>query len=279
MEKPSETPLKQIKALLLSILQHGAIIPFQNNSSSLEILIASLQDPETHSSSAPVFEFLDNCIIRFVEKSVKYYEDLNILSATSIDADTPSSTGQISPLFAALVEQWPYVVKSSEESEKFEIARWLARYIGYSKQLLGDETFLTTVRNKLVSHAGDPECRAVLESAFHEQREYSFPPGQRVSILQSPHTSVKEQSQSTVLSAETQEMLQGPQAEDEDHPGLHRWMRKDVQEAIDDGDIGALLFCVCSEHKDIRKQALINIEKFMAKVEVGTIDMALKLEA
>lgn len=225
-----------------------------------------------------MFEFLDKCIIRFVQKSVKYYEELNILSHVYTDADTPSWTGQISPLFATLVEQWPYVVKSGEGSEKLEVAQWLARYIGYSKQLVGDEALLANVRDKLVSHAGDRKCRAILEKAFQEQRNDGFPLDQQISIQPSLSNSIKEHSQPTASSADTEEMLQGPQAEDEDHPGLRRWMRKDGQEAIDDGDVGELVICVCSEHEDIRKQALINIEKFMAKLEVGIVHIHVYLE-
>ncbi len=232
------------------------------------VIIASLQGPETQSSSARVFEFLDKCIIRFVQKSVKYYEDLNLLSNLCTDIDTPSWTGQISPLVAALLEQWPYVVKSAEESEKLEIAHWLARYIGYTKQLVGDDTLLAAVRAKLVGHAMDRKCLAVLEKAFQEQRKDGFPENQQISIQQSPPKSFKEHPQPTAFSADDEEILQGPEAEDEDHPGLRRWMRNDVQEAIDDGDLGELIICVCSEHKNIRKQALINIEKFMAKLEV-----------
>lgn len=253
--------------MLRSILQRSAVIPIQNNSSSLEVMIASLRDPETQCSSIRVFEFLDTCIIRYVPKSVKYYEDLNILHA---DGNTSSWTGQISPLFATLVEQWPYVAKSAKESEKLEIAQWLARYLGYSRQLEGDETLLATVRDQMVSHAGDRRCRAVLEKAFKEEKKDGFPPDQQISVQHSLPKSVKVHPQPTAFSADTEEMLQGPQAENDDHPGLRRWMRKDVQEAIDDGDVGELIICICSEHEDIRKQALVNIERFMAKLEVST---------
>lgn len=230
-------------------------------------MIASLHDPETQRSSICVFEFLDKCIIRYVQKSVKYYEDLNLLYA---DGSTSSWTGQISPLFATLVEQWPYVAKSAEESEKLEIAQWLARYVGYSRQLVGDETLLASVRDQLVSHAGDRKCRAVLEKAFKERKKDGFPPDQQISIQHSLPESVIEHPQPTALSADTEDLLRRPQAENDDHPGLRRWMRKDVQEAIDDGDVGELVICICSEHEDIRKQALVNIEKFMAKLEVST---------
>ena len=234
-------------------------------------MIASLQDLEPQGSSARVFEFLDKCIIHFVQKAVKYYEDWNTPSDAYMDPGFRSWTGQTSPLFATLVEQWPYVVKSGEESEKLEIARWLARYIGYSTQSIGDEAILATVLDKLISPTRDRDCRAALETAFQEKREDGFPLVRQITIRHSSPNSVEEHSQPTALGADTEEMLRGPQAEDEDHPGLRRWMRKDIQEAIYDGELGELVNCVCSEHEDIRKQALIKIEKFMAKLEVGTI--------
>lgn len=256
--------------MLRSILERSAVIPIQDNSASLEVIIASLHNSQNRNSSARVFVFLDKCIIRFVQKSVKYYEDMNLLSKVYTVTNTPSWSRRISPLFATLVEQWPYVVKSGEESERLEIAQWLARYIGYSKQLVGDNTVLATVRDKLVNHATDHKCRALLEQAFQEQRKGGFPEDQQISIQQLLPESVKQDPQPTASDTSIEELLQGPQAEDEDHSGLRRWMRKDVQEAIDDGDIGELVICVCSEHEEIRKQALRNIEKFMTKLEVDT---------
>jgi nucleolar pre-ribosomal-associated protein 1 len=46
-----------------------------------------------------------------------------------------------------------------------------------------------------------------------------------------------------------------PAPESDNHPELFRWAQKDIDLAIEDGDIDALILCLCSQHTDIRRQA------------------------
>jgi len=269
VEKPPGTPLKQIKALLCSIIQQTAIIQQQTHSSSLEVLVASLQGSKTWTSSPSVYQFLDNCIIRFVQKAVKYYEDLVFISEFGSKSDAPSQGRPTSLLFATLVEQWPFIVKSVKEREKLKISQWIARYLGYSKQIGEDEALLAAVRDKLVHDVGDHDCRAALQNAFKEQRKDGFPLEQQIQDQDLRPNSEPLQTSASTLDIE--EMLQGPPKEDKDHPGLNRWTQKDIQEAVEDGDVGELAMCFCSGHEEIRKEALVNLHKFIAKLKVANI--------
>ena len=56
--------------------------------------------------------------------------------------------------------------------------------------------------------------------------------------------------------------------EDERHAALHKWEREDLTEALEQGDIGELLLCLCSGHEEIRRQAHSAITRFMAKLKV-----------
>jgi nucleolar pre-ribosomal-associated protein 1 len=63
--------------------------------------------------------------------------------------------------------------------------------------------------------------------------------------------------------------LEAPPEEDEKHIGLTRWKKKDLSEAIDDGDIGELLLCLCSKHAEIRLQAINNTRQLMATLDAS----------
>ena len=60
-----------------------------------------------------------------------------------------------------------------------------------------------------------------------------------------------------------------PLAEGDDYPQLRAWARKPKAEAIEEGDIGRLLFCLGSMHQEVRSQALIGLRQFSSALEVG----------
>jgi len=63
--------------------------------------------------------------------------------------------------------------------------------------------------------------------------------------------------------------LELPPQEDEKHTGLNRWRKKDLEESIEDGDVGELLICLCSKHAEIRLQAVTNIHLLMSRLDVS----------
>lgn len=218
-----------------------------------------------------MFEFLDQCIIRFVQRPVKYYEDLMYILEHGEKTDTTFGARSTSLLFATLMEQWPFIGKSAKADEKLDISRWLARYLGYSKQTGEDAILLTAVRDKLVHDAGSHERRAVLKNAFQEQSNDVFPSEQRVNCPDLHSNSAVEPQPVHTSTLDTGNFLRGPPIENEDHPGLSRWMRKDIPDSLEDGDVGELVMCFCSGYEEIRKQALVSLDRFVAKLKVGTL--------
>lgn len=263
-------PLKRIKLLLCSPLRRAGILSSQGNSVRLEVLAASLKGEHAGKSSLAVLNFLENCMLRFSQKSLKYYEETRALSAAaSTPADQTDSAGPANPLLATLVEQWPFVVKAANTDEQLQVARWLARFLSYSRQSGEDEILISTVRERLMDATDTPDCRAALMETFESTQLADFLSDAQAVDDVPPLDSEKKAPQNPGRDLASEFKLHGqPPKENEDHPGLNRWRRKDVQAAIEDGDISELVICSCSRHEEIRKQADISIKQFMSKLKV-----------
>jgi nucleolar pre-ribosomal-associated protein 1 len=238
---------------------------------ALDALIASLEPPAGSSSpSAEVLEFLDDCCARFIKVPIKYFDDL----------DTMRSTAQVeifSPLLMTLVEQWPFKGGETATGTSAEpLAQWLSKLLYLLKLIGEDESMLSAVRDTLVESAGKP-YKEVLKDAFlwkmSKQRAKEslklatgadFSGSERSSASPTP----QEEAATSAKAVPTVDLELPPQ-EDEKHTGLTRWRKKEIDEAIEDGDIGELLLCLCSKHMEIRLQAISSIRQLMAKIGVS----------
>ena len=61
----------------------------------------------------------------------------------------------------------------------------------------------------------------------------------------------------------------GPPQEPTDHPELHGWAREEIQDAVIDGSVGKLVFCLCSKDVSVRKESLNQIRSLSEKLKVG----------
>jgi nucleolar pre-ribosomal-associated protein 1 len=52
------------------------------------------------------------------------------------------------------------------------------------------------------------------------------------------------------------------------HNALHKWEREEIEAALEQGHIDELILCLCSEHEEVRRQAVANLVRFMAKLKV-----------
>jgi hypothetical protein len=93
------------------------------------------------------------------------------------------------------------------KERELKISQWIARYLGYSKQLGEDEALLAAVRDKLVHDVGDHDCRAALQNAFKEQRRMGSLEQQIQDQDLRPNSEPLQTSASTL---DIEEMLQGP---------------------------------------------------------------------
>jgi nucleolar pre-ribosomal-associated protein 1 len=260
------------KVLLQSIIRECAILKPDTRVSSLDVLVLSLEESQGGKFSDTLYGFLDNCVLRFVKRPVKYYDIL-----TSLAGDNESSqieSRRIDLLLIVILEQWPFLIKASTAPDTVGVAMWLIRYLELSIPAGGNPALLSQIRDKLRNEAKDNDCRAMLSKALKEPGD-SGQLGKFENLA--PSRCIVRDQDSTALgqpkafAPPEAPFLSRPPGEDEDHVGLRKWTQKDIQDAIGEGSVGDLIFCLCSKHEDIRKQAQSGLVTFMAKLEVRKI--------
>jgi nucleolar pre-ribosomal-associated protein 1 len=263
-----------IKVLLLGIVRDHDMLQMKTSPDAFDALIASLGGP--CGSSELVLGFLDDCCSRFVKGPVKYFDDLDTLCAKT--SRTYSDIAAISPLLLTLVEQWPFKGEKPEKGNPAEpLAQWLSKLLYLLKLIGEDEPLLELVRDALVASA-DKAYQDVLKDAFlwkmgkEKAKEAlklatgaDFSGSERSTASPVPPPEAAPAAATPLVPVD----LELPPEEDEKHVGLNRWRKKDLEESIEDGDVGELLLCLCSKHAEIRLQAVTNIRQLMSRLDVS----------
>ena len=255
-----------LRVLLESVVRECTILK-PEQFVSLNVLVLSLQG-----LSDAVYKFLDNCVLRFVRKPVKYHDAL--LSLSDEVQSSQTEIGRLDLLLLVVLEQWPFLTRTLVPSDqKTSVAEWLARYLNLLVNAGGDLTLLSQIRDRLRSDVEDRKCHEVLEKAFDEPAGAQIPGELQCTLPPNRDmlhpTIVNRGEPKRTLHPQTP-LPPGPPAEDQDHFGLRKWTHKDVQEAIEDGSIEDLIYCLCSKYGEIRKEAQKCLRAFMTKLEVGT---------
>jgi nucleolar pre-ribosomal-associated protein 1 len=261
-----------IKVLLIDIVRDHEMLQMKTSPAALDALIASLGS--SCGFSPLVLEFLDDCCARFVKQPIKFFDDLDVLCSKT---SQPSlNVEAFSPLLMTLVEQWPFKGEKSEKGNPAEpLAQWLSKFLYLLKLIGEDEAALELVRDTLVVSA-DKAYQDILKDSFlwkmgkEKAKEAlklatgaDFSGSERSTTSPMPLEEPEEPAKTLVTMD-----LELPPEEDENHMGLNRWRKKDLEESIEDGDIGELLICLCSKHIEIRMQAVSNIRQLMSTLNV-----------
>lgn len=243
---------------------------------ALDALIASLgASPGSSAPSVEVLEFLDDCCSRFVKTPIKYFDDID--SVCTRNAQDVSGTGSFSTLLMTFVEQWPFRGGDKVTSNAAEpLAQWLSKLLYLLKLIGEDEAMLSSVRDAMVESAAKAH-KDVLKDAFlwkmgkeSAKEALKLATGADFSGSERSTSSPSPSSEIEPKAANGPGIdLEAPPAEDEKHTGLTRWKKKDLSEAIDDGDVGELLLCLCSKHAEIRLQAVNGVRQLMATLDAS----------
>ena len=252
-----------------------------NSHYSLNALNLSLQDFGSWKASDSVFEFLDNCILRLARNTIHYYDLASSIVFYEEHSVEPSDI-RIDLLLVAVMEQWPFLVKSVDPAALQNISLWLVRYVeavkltssynGSDMHGSGTANFLSHIKSEIRTQTEDKACQQILGSGWEDPLKLGMSEEAVKSASANHEETVTDRN--TRTQEETQEMpgnlvSSGPPQEDEDHPGLTRWSREDIGDAVSEGAIGDLFLCLCSQHMEIRKQALSSVDALMRKLEVS----------
>jgi nucleolar pre-ribosomal-associated protein 1 len=264
-----------VKSLLSAVLQDQEMLQTRTSPDALDALIASLEPAAGSVPSTDVLDFVDDCCARFIKVPIKYFDDLDAMCAKASIAR--ADIGPFSALLMTFVEQWPFKGGESATGPAAEaLAGWLSKAL-YLFNLIGeDEAVLTLVRDSLIESAGKT-YKEVLKDAFL-WKMYKARAKEALKLATGADFSGSERSSASPVPQTEAEAptktepvidLEEPPQEDERHAGLTRWRKKEIEEAIEDGDIGELLLCLCSRHQEIRIQAISNVRQLMASIGVS----------
>lgn len=253
-----------------AMLQHDTKIP------SFNALVASLKANGEWQATSSLYVFLDNCILRLVRKTIKYYGDVKELTDSVLFKTTNDQRKPTSLLLMVILEQWPFFVEATPASELANATFWIARYLEYLQCIGEDIAILQNVRDRLRDRIKDKHCRSMLKATLKNEANAdsaALLQGQLHDVESLISNSSGLEGHPEVPSSNTArpnlDLVYGPPGEADDHPELSRWIKQDISDAIEDGTIGKLLLCLCSKHEEIRKQALVAIRNLMAKLEVS----------
>lgn len=238
--------------LLQSVIDEHGILQQQTQERPVNALVASLAEDEAWKPSDALYTFIDECLGRLVRKPIKYLDDLDEIAGGA-------DHGKIlSVLVMVCLEQAPFTTNLPAD-DRANILMWFSRFLEMLK-LTGEDVELLQLIRQRVSDL-PPVSSVELEPTLR--------------LIASRQHSNGEQSSSQAASSEKKSSRQPlafsePPVEKQNHPGLTRWQQKDLDEALENGDIDELLLCLSSQDSSVRLQALAAMRKLMAKVKEST---------
>lgn len=252
VETSDKESSRRISVLLRTVLVENSVL--QHAPLSFNSLLSSLEDSASDSLHKELV-FLDNCVSRVAKKPV-HYVDL-------VESLVEEETGTASPLVAAIVEQWPFVVKAGNEANETTIGAWIARLLGHLKAAGEDKKVLKAARDSLVEATETKKTRSLFKKCLKDADDADEHDKMDIDSEPAPQVSNK------ASGVDLEEIFGFLPSEGTTHNALHKWAREDVEAAVEQGHIAELILCLCSEHEEVRKQAFSNIVQFMAKLKVG----------
>ena len=254
VDAPNKDSLQEIGNLLSTVLVGNSIL--QSSPSLFASLLSSFGESESEQLNSQL-SFFDNCICRLAKKPV-HYQDL-------IGSMSPNAAGSVSPLFAAISEQWPFVVKNGDDAVESAVGSWIARALGKFKQAGENSKALKSVRDSCVDATENKKTKSVLKKALKGIDEADD--DEQDEIMQDASQALPDQEAKTDLN----DVFGSLPVEGTTHKALQRWDKEDVEMSVEQGHIAELILCLCSEHEEVRRQAFQSLSRFMVKLKVGCV--------
>jgi nucleolar pre-ribosomal-associated protein 1 len=250
---PDRSSLRAIESLLQAVLVENSVL---RDPASFPSLLSSFGASESENVHRQLM-FFDNCICRIAKKPV-HYQDL-------VGSALQSSPGLVSPIVAAVTEQWLFVVKNEDKAVENAVGSWIATLLGKLRLVGESPEALTVTRDSVVGVANDKKTKSLLKKAWKDIGEVGV--GEQENSASQKVAS--DSSTDKALVVDLEEIFGPLPVEGKTHNALHKWEKEDLELSVEQGRVGELMLCLCSEHEEIRRQAYANISRFMSKLKVS----------
>jgi nucleolar pre-ribosomal-associated protein 1 len=249
MDTSDKNSSRRISSLLKTVLVENSIL--QSSPHAFTSILSSLENSESDALHQQLI-FFDNCVSRVAKKPVHYLDLLQSLS---------SDSGTTSALVAVIVEQWPFVVKAGDASVETAVGSWIASLLGNLKQAGESTKTLKAARDALIEATETKKTKSLFKKSLKEADDVDAEDKMDIDSGSAVPTTNK------VSAIDLDEIFGFLPTEGTTHNALNKWEREEIEEAVDQGHIGELMLCLCSEHEEVRRQAFANLVRFMAKLK------------
>ncbi|KAL2802909.1 ribosome 60S biogenesis N-terminal-domain-containing protein [Aspergillus granulosus] len=248
IKSSSRESLSETDRLLRNVLTEASIII----PSSFSALLSSFETSDSETLQHQL-AFFDNCVCRIAKKPVHYHDLLGSL----VD-----STESLSPLVAATVEQWPFIFKIGNPNAEKAVAEYVANLLAKLHSVGEDLRGLKAARDAVANATEDKKLRSRVKKALKGAEETEQDASKKDSGVSKQPVSISKKD-----TVDLEEMFGALPVEGTTHNELYRWEQKELEISLEQGRIAELFLCLCSEHEEVRRQALSNISRFMSKLK------------
>ena len=248
---------RQIRELIHYVLSENGII---NSMKDCDAIVAAVC--EIDEDAAAVWAFLEDCFARASRKPVKYLDDLEAISSRIHMASGNRTTVDPLPsiLVAVLLEQAPFVLAKPEDVKQ-SIEAWISNYVELLMHCHEKEAVLQTIKESISDVEG------------FQWREGNVDAEEVLSRVRLPVPTIADaEHPPAAVADEATIQFDAPPVEGESHPELLKWSLKDLDTALEDGDIAALVICLSSQHYEIRTQALAQLHRLEEKLLSSSLE-------
>lgn len=250
---------REVRSLLWDVLSQHDLLA---NEHELESLVASLLNVD--GVDEEVWTFTDDCMLRASKQPVKYVDQLEAAASKSTEAgpdinDAANTDTLPGLLIAVVAEQVAFANK------KPAIMQWTVRFscnLSYRDDH-DDTTRASHVLHRVVLDI--PACR-------NERAGMDYDAEDILPKVRLPQVTVAEAPLTDNLETVLELPFVPPEMESDNHPELLRWAQKDLGVAIEDGDVDALMLCLCSAHVDVRRQAHAQLRNLVLKLRGSAVE-------
>lgn len=241
---------RRISILLRTILVENSVL--HNAPKAFNALLSSLEESESELQKQLIF--FDNCVSRVAKKPVHYLDMVGSLT----DDETATS-----PIVAAIIEQWPFVVKAGDENTEAAVSAWIGKFLGQLKKEGESSKALKAARDVLMEATEAKKIRSIFKKCLKDKEDADDE--DKMDIDSGPTQATGTDKASSV---DLDEIFGFLPTEGTSHNALHKWEREEIEAALEQGHVDELILCLCSEHEEVRRQAVANLVRFMAKLKV-----------
>ncbi|KAL8642298.1 MAG: hypothetical protein Q9228_001006 [Teloschistes exilis] len=262
--------------LLQSALLEGLNLDPAHGRLLLVILLTSLDSTQAWRPPDNVWIFVDDLLQRLAKKGVKYHQDLLTLAEEIHAAAEDTTEAPLGTFLVVLMEQWPFVQKSATEVELEGFCKWASRLFSIMDRTRKVSKLSHHVYGSIKAITTSKPSRKWLEESTDEGPElvpvipFEIPKSPHVPKLETSGTLTDDRVETSQVSTDAWKPPSPPPLEDDNHTGLRKWKRLDVEEAVAVGAVGELMLCLCSQYGEIRKQALNEVRSWMKRLQASS---------